>query len=226
MKLKATKPPPAKRPVRPSKTFSHYRIRRARAREAREGAELIYLPMGTIADYLFGMNDPGRAKRVLAKLFSKKRTRFSHEFCDFLETRSGIAGALVSYPARIMSDMNWQLARQLSQILGLKGMWQFLRRSLPLAGYKEAEPDEFYIYTLAVKPEFQHEGFGSRLLDHALEKTKQAGLFKCSLGVAINNRGAIRFYKKYGFKIVETIRMPPLQEALQYPGYYRMVKRT
>ena len=90
---------------------------------------------------------------------------------------------------------------------------------------KEAEPGEFYIFNLAIRPDFQKAGLGPRLLQNAEEKARRAGLSKASLGVTMDNQGALRFYFRHGYRSVETIPAPKkLQERIGYDGFYRLVK--
>jgi uncharacterized protein len=199
-------------------------VRRAHREDSEAVSELIYLPMGKMADYLFGFDDPTRAKEVFRKLFEQEGSRFSYQFADVIEADHEIAGLLIGYPGANLKQMDVPMAKQLRAIFGWSGMWRFLQRSFPLMRYKETERDEFYIFTLAIKPSFQDNGLGSRLLSHGLAKTRELGLAKCSLGVDINNVGAIHFYEANGFRVVETVQVPSLEHAFGYPGYHRMVK--
>jgi ribosomal protein S18 acetylase RimI-like enzyme len=199
-------------------------LRPATAVDAAAAAQLIYAPMGRMADYLFGADDPSRAVDVLAKLFSQPENRFSHQFSDVLETDRQIVGLLLGYPAPLLEDLSIPMAKQLREILGWSGMFRLIRRSLPLMGVKECEPGEFYIFTISVLPAWENHGLGSRLLVRAEERCRMAGLSKCSLGVTTDNERAIRFYKHVGYSIVDTVQVPPLAQAIEYPGYHRMVK--
>ena len=181
--------------------------------------------MGRLADYLFGSDDPERARDTLAKLFVQAQNRFSFEFTDVLEMRNEVVGVLLAYPGSILSDLGLPMAKQLREIIGFGGMFRLLRRSLVLMQLKETEPDEFYIYTLAVRPDQQNGGLGKRLMAHAEEKARSVGLSKCSLGVTLDNEGALRFYDRLGYQIVETVHLPQLEQRIGYPGYYRLVKQ-
>jgi ribosomal protein S18 acetylase RimI-like enzyme len=103
-------------------------------------------------------------------------------------------------------------------------MLRLLRRSAPLLTVKEYDQDEFYIFTVSVQPGFQGRGFGKQLLLHAEDKARAARLHKCSLGVTVDNVGAIRLYERINYRIVDTVRVPHLESAIEYPGFHRMVK--
>jgi ribosomal protein S18 acetylase RimI-like enzyme len=201
-------------------------LRPATAGQARAAAHLIYAPMGRMADYLFGGDDSACALDVLTKLFAQRENRFSHEFSDVLEVDSQVAGLLLAYPAGLVEGLSIPMARQLREILGVGGMWRLIRRSVPLMRLKEYEADEFYIFTISVLPGWQSHGLGTRLLVRAEERCRAAGLWKCALGVTTDNERAIQFYKRCGYRIVETVHVPRLARAIEYPGYHRMVKEV
>jgi ribosomal protein S18 acetylase RimI-like enzyme len=199
-------------------------VRPATPADARAAAHLIYAPMGRMADYLFGGDDSASALNVLTKLFGQRQNRFTHEFSDVLECEGQVAGLLLGYPASLVDEFSVPMAKQLREIMGVAGMLRLIRRSLPLMRLKEYEPDEFYIFTIAVLPGWQSHGLGSRLLARAEERCRAAGLWKCSLGVTTDNERAIAFYRHFGYRLVETVCVPHLARAIDYPGYHRMVK--
>lgn len=198
-------------------------IRPAVPDDAETAVSLIYLPMGRLADHLFGGDDPEEAREVLRQLFVRERNRFSYQHCDILEWDGQKAGLLLSYPARHLRRMSFPMARHLLSILGLAGMARFIERSRPFIGLSEAELDEHYVFTLAIVPEFQSKGLGKRLLLHGEKKARLNGLLKVSLGVTIGNTNAVRFYERCGYERVETVQIPELDQAIGYPGYQKMI---
>jgi ribosomal protein S18 acetylase RimI-like enzyme len=199
-------------------------IRPAAPLDAGPAVELIYLPMGELADYLFGAHDENRAHNVLAELFVRERNRFSYQFCDVLEADGRLVGMLLSYPARLLKRLALPMGRHLLAIYGWAELLRFIERSRPLMGLTECAPDEYYVYTLAIHPDVQSKGLGKRLLLHGETKARLAGLDKLSLGVTIGNERARKFYELCGYEIVEVVRTPELEEEIRYAGYYRMVK--
>lgn len=199
-------------------------VRPATPGDAAVCAELIHLPMGRVADFLFGFDDPALARRVLERLFAEHANRFSHEFADVAQTDGQVAGLLLGYPEREMKPMQLSMFQQLSAIYDGGQMLRFLCRTVPLARLVEAEAGEFYIFTLAVRPEFQGRGIGTRLLHHAETRARRAGLAVCSLGVEADNDGARRLYERVGYQVAATVRVPHLESRIGYPGFHRMVK--
>lgn len=58
---------------------------------------------------------------------------------------------------------------------------------------------EAHILTLAVHPEFQGQGFGKQILDHALEISSEHGADTIYLEVRPSNTRAVNIYRKAGF---------------------------
>ncbi|MFN7140598.1 MAG: hypothetical protein ACK4UN_14765, partial [Limisphaerales bacterium] len=91
--------------IRREATLESVHIRPAKPEDAKQGAELIYLPMGHLADYLFGPCESVEAKRVIEKLFPNKMNRFSYQFAEIAEIDSTVAGMVLAYPAQILSTL-------------------------------------------------------------------------------------------------------------------------
>jgi ribosomal protein S18 acetylase RimI-like enzyme len=200
------------------------RVRPGESADAGGAGDLIYLPMGRLADYLFGSDDAARAREVLGSLFARPHNRFSYEFSDVLEIDAQVVGLVVGYHGAVLSELAVPTGRELRRILSWGELFRLLKRSVPLMGIRETEPDEFYVYTLAIQPDFQSRGLGGRLLEHAQNKARAAGLRKCSLGVTMDNERAVKFYQRRGYEVVDTMLLPKLENRIGYPGYYRMVK--
>ena len=66
----------------------------------------------------------------------------------------------------------------------------------------ESLPDELYINTISVNPDFRRKGIGSQLLDFAGFIAKRANISKVSLNVETEKEAAIRLYKRSGYEIV------------------------
>ena len=74
------------------------------------------------------------------------------------------------------------------QIVGYLGMW--------LMG------DQSQITTIGVNQEMQGQGYGSQLMQYAIDLTCQRKYHNINLEVRVSNMGAIHLYEKYGFKNV------------------------
>ena len=199
--------------------------RPARPDDAIAAVDLIYLPMGRLADYLFGDDKAEQARDAVRRLFVREQNRFSYRYADVLEKNGEVAALLLSYPARELSDLAIPTGKEMHEVLGAAGMARMIRRSVPFMRHKECLPDELYVFTVSVRPEFQSHGLGKILLAMAQRKAIEEQLAKCSLGVTLNNHRAVKFYSRIGFQIVETVRTPGLKKAIAYPGYYKMLAK-
>lgn len=61
--------------------------------------------------------------------------------------------------------------------------------------------DEAHITTVAVSPEHQRQGIGSRLMIELLDRAKAAGMTCSTLEVRASNDTAIRLYERLGYHI-------------------------
>lgn len=211
----------------PANSLTHFPsavIRPATPEMAPIAAELIYLTMGVVADYLFGADDAERARAVMGRMFRLRRNLFSFEFADVVMLGEKPAGLVVTFPVKTMQSLELPTAYQLARTSGLAALLRMLIRSRPLAGVKEAEDDEYFVPHLAVLPEFQGRGLGKILLAGAESKAKQAGFATIALTVEVNNERAISLYASQGFDIVETCSFPSLNKRIGYNGFHRMAK--
>src|SRR5688572_20485539 len=86
-------------------------VRPATPADADAAAELIYQPMGRMADYIFGGDDRACALEVFTRLFAQTENRFSHQFSDMLELNDEVIGMLLAYPAQILSGLSAPMAK-------------------------------------------------------------------------------------------------------------------
>lgn len=61
-----------------------------------------------------------------------------------------------------------------------------------------------YIMTLGCLFTYRRLGIGTAMLEYVLDCASKKGIDNIYLHVQINNTGAIEFYKKFGFEIVDT----------------------
>jgi len=61
-------------------------------------------------------------------------------------------------------------------------------------------PKNAKLISIAVHPDHQSQGIGTKLIKKAINKTKDLGARKINLEVRKTNKKAIKFYRKLGFK--------------------------
>lgn len=66
-----------------------------------------------------------------------------------------------------------------------------------------SDPESLFIAEVCFLPEARGKGLGTRLLQQALDLAAKANLPSVSLRVFSANEGAIRLYKRFGFRLVD-----------------------
>ena len=115
----------------------------------------------------------------------------SYLYTYVAEIDGNVAGAMVLYSGEIAPQLDENLSKWLSK----KGAE--VTEIDP-----ESLPDELYINTISVDPDFRRKGIGSQLLDFAEFIAKRANISKVSLNVETEKEAAIRLYKRSGYEIV------------------------
>ena len=70
----------------------------------------------------------------------------------------------------------------------------------PLVTLEARVPGSWYVNVLATFPEFRGQGLGTRLLERAENRAREAGARNVSLIVESENPGALRLYQRLGYQ--------------------------
>ncbi len=86
------------------------------------------------------------------------------------------------------------------------------RENVPCAcaALEQAQPSVFYLERLSVLPQFRRNGFGKRLVDHALNEAKKLGAHRVEIGIISHQTELKEWYKKLGFSIKKESRFERL----------------
>jgi len=126
---------------------------------------------------------------------------------------------------------NVSLAEENNQIQGMVLLRQVVQKSLEdIAPILEKEPeffvvwelvqqttDHLYIHALAVYQDFRQKGLGQKLLDYAVQHTKDRGYDKLSLLAYEQNQKALPLYIRNDFQIMDR-RPIPKESDVAYEG--------
>ena len=167
-------------------------IRKAKPDEANLIAPYLLMAMGDIAYNFIGENSPKKATAWLEKLISKSGNQYSFENCFVADDKNKIVGVALLYDGAKLKALREPVAKAIKQL--------FNRDFNP---EDETEPGEYYIDCIAVSPEHQGRGIGSKLFkflinEYVLKKNETLGLL-----VDTENPDAKKLYLKLGFKLVE-----------------------
>jgi [ribosomal protein S18]-alanine N-acetyltransferase len=67
-------------------------------------------------------------------------------------------------------------------------------------------PGEGRVLMFAVSRDWRGSGVGHRLMDTFLERSRARGFARVTLEVRVSNVGAIRFYARYGYSVIDLLR--------------------
>ena len=199
-------------------------LRSATVDDAGASTQLIYMTMGSMADYLLGGDDATEAKNTISRLFRRKKNRYSFEYTDLAIIDGEVAGLLLSYAGKVMKSLNFPMVESMFSVNKVPETIRFFYRSLPLMTIKEVEEDEYFINNVAVFSKFQGHGVGTFLMSLAEKRTHESGLSKCALTVGTENGRAVRLYEHLGYQIADTVVVKRLKKHIGFSGLYRMVK--
>jgi len=73
-------------------------------------------------------------------------------------------------------------------------------RIVAYAGLCAYPPHESYVQTIAVAPDTQGQGLGTRLLTALIDESQRRGCTRLDLEVRADNDDAIRLYERHGFQ--------------------------
>ncbi len=201
------------------------RIVPAPAGVAPAAARLLLMTMGELGPYLFGLGSRRRARALLARLFAEGRNRFGHPFADVVRVEEEVVGLILALPHETLEALALPTARGLWRGLGWVGFVRFLGRSLPLIGLREGEPGAYFVGNLAVEPAWRGRGIGRILLAHVEARAARLGFGRIALTVEVENEGAIAFYRRQGYRVLERIPFRRwLAERVGSVGVLRMGK--
>lgn len=167
-------------------------VRNSTLQDGPEIAPLVIDAIGEIANRITGEEEPTAIIKGLIELFERTDNRNSHLNTYVAEYEGQVAGMMIIYGG----DEAVQLDSNLEKWLAAK--------NAPIQTIElEARPDEFYIDTICVNPNFRGMGIGTILLNHAETLCKEKGYSKLSLSVELEKERARHLYEKIGFVFSE-----------------------
>lgn len=174
------------------------KIRFASPTDSKEVMPIIVDTIGSIAHHLAGVSSAEDALDILTMLFPQPNHRLSYQNCRVLELDGKIVGVCVAYHGSESSRLDELYITRIQQITG---------RAYSIA--QEAQPDEFYIDTIGLLPEYRGKGYGSLLMADAENIACQCGYNKMGLLVSHTNKGAYQLYCRLGYEVDGELYIAP-----------------
>jgi ribosomal protein S18 acetylase RimI-like enzyme len=143
-----------------------------------------------LATYFWGqMAGVGQSPFEIGRIRARRdEGAFTWRNAHIAEVDGDVAGALIGY--RIADDAAEE---------DLSGTPDILK---PLAELEGLAPGHWYVNVLAVFPEYRGKGIGKLLLNRADEIGRRDAPAGMAIIVAGENEGAVRLYRKVGYRIV------------------------
>ena len=138
---------------------------------------------------------------VIAETFATPAHDFSFENVIVAERDGVIVGAAAGYTAEQHSNCSDEVltkakgfpALRMSLVQVVAGpLWRFLNT---------VDDGDFYLQSIAVKPECRGEGIGSLLINAMEERAANTNATRIVLDVAAKNEGARRLYERRGMTV-------------------------
>jgi ribosomal protein S18 acetylase RimI-like enzyme len=180
-------------------------IRAAASKDARAIAELTIIAGAGIPDYFWEQSlEAGQEPVDVGTARAASGTgNFSYRNAWVAPVGAMVAGMVLAY--RLADEGGFPDPGEFPQ---------FLR---PLLELESCAPGSFYVNMLAVYPECRGRGIGSALMKAVDGLAVEAGCRVASVQVFDENEGAVRFYQRLGYRVVEERPVVPFPR-LAYGG--------
>lgn len=123
--------------------------------------------------------------------------------------RAHYAGIITAAQIEYMLAQRYNEALIRAELVRHDLWWDVLLADQKMTGFASyfstGVPGEMKLDKLYVHPHTQRRGYGAMLVEHILAIMRDAGMARLVLAVNKNNRSAIAAYRKYGFRIVESV---------------------
>ena len=183
-------------------------IRQAKLEDASQVVALIISAIHDLTIPFTGEHDEDAAAKILTAYYCTPGNRFSSELVTVEEMDGQIAGMILCYYGKDMTELYSPIETLLQQ-----------RLQKTVALEPEADADEYYIDAIAVHPSYQGRGIASRLMEYSQQKAIADGVHKVGLNVDFDNTTAQEVYQRKGYTADKQI-------TLHHKPFWHMVKHV
>ncbi|MGZ7070591.1 MAG: GNAT family N-acetyltransferase [Methanobacterium sp.] len=166
-----------------------------------EVSRFIYETELDLFKYLFGKNQE-KAQNNLKRLIYKGNNSFGHDKIHIVtEDNEDLLGILISYSGDEINDID-----NLKAFFSSMGIIDFMKLALvgPVLNKlltTDQKNDDYYLSNVYVDKNYRGKGTGTFILEKSLELAREKNAKRVTLDVDIENKGALRLYERFGFKI-------------------------
>jgi ribosomal protein S18 acetylase RimI-like enzyme len=122
-------------------------------------------------------------------------------------------------PANTLKEWECRVSRFLVQTDMYHCIIESDRAPVGWLSYYDAENSERELCVLVLHPDHLCKGYGAQSLAQLIEKSKAQGMDCLLLNVNQANARAIRFYERFGFKIIGEEIVPECNDAINLAQY-------
>lgn len=210
------------------------KLRRGRAEDAEFlawvmlAASRAHLGRG-LWDLIIGADEAGCLDYLRRLAVSEPRSLYHCESFLIAEADGAPAAALCGFSipdawaiaaqtmSNVQRDLGWSEERTAESYRHMGPIWS---NCLP--------PDagaDFAIESVATRPEFRRRGLIRALIGEVLGTARVQGCRLAQIVTYIGNQAAITAYERSGFEISQEKRCRDMEEALEAPGFVRLLRR-
>ncbi|WP_411347704.1 GNAT family N-acetyltransferase [Paenibacillus sp. WLX2291] len=163
-------------------------VRQAQPSDVHEVIPLLLSAIGDIGQMLAGTTDHAQMLDTLGQFFTQSGNRLSYENVYVLEREHQIAGFFLAYHGHDIAALDAPIIAQLRE-KGRSG-----DEVVP-----EARPNEYYLDSIAVSPNYQGQGIGTLLIAEFEQIARQLNHERLLLIVDLDNVRARALYERLGY---------------------------
>ncbi len=180
-------------------------IRPASLDDAKKVAELLYLSMSWIKDFM-KLENKSASLDFLEEMVKIEDHAFSFDKISLAEANEEVVGLLLSYPGGESMKLGLKTAINFRQASDYFSVFKFLKLLWATLTVEKADKREYYISNLGVEDKYRKLGIGENLLTYAENKAVNSGYKRLSLLVRVDNEVAKNLYYKYNYKIINVFK--------------------
>lgn len=192
-------------------------IENAALEDAEAMANLIYSSGPKAFDYVFGKQST-KAQDYLYHAVQRENGQYSHRNHVIVRHQGAVLGSMFNYDSRGLSAMYFPTVLSVLSYFRWKILGVAKRSTVIDQVIKPPADDLLVVAHLAVAPQAQGMGIGSKLIDYAAGIAREYGYAGLALDVSMENPAAQRLYERLGFEVCAE-RLSPVNDV---PGHRYM----
>jgi len=137
--------------------------------------------------------------RIISSMFKVKGNTFSYDSTIWAKKANETLGMLLGYSFDDLQKISFGSILSFVTVSRLEFLPSILKIIKLDKSVPKIEEGDFYISNIAVYPKYRGMGIGTKLLKEAERISLNLGCDRLALDVSYENKGAMVFYKRFGF---------------------------